>query len=362
MVESAISKEGRAVRGAIWLTPVASILGILACTVLLATEVLDRLPLCGGSTGCMAASLDTWSHVLGLPVALFGLVYFLVCGWRATSAFRAGRGSTVFETCLFFLGFCVSMAFAWRELRHLHSICWWCSLVWFASAIQLACAIISLNKAVGIFPTGATRSLKLLGLVCLGVGVLATAMARSRNDVTRLSSSTLASVSSEELIPTSAPRLTNANPHGHLIAFLDFSCPTCQSLYPKLRRYCSLSGHPDLVIRLHCVNEHDLSRMYAAAALLANTKGSFFSFADHAFATEQTINDLRSQLNLIGVSAEENAAIMETLKGPMYARLDKEEAFCTRLGVKQTPTVVLLGSDGARKPLLLTEVLTLVQH
>ena len=99
---------------------------------------------CGASGGCETVQTSQWAVFLGLPVALYGVVGYLVLLVVAIVALRPGALSErKWDTTLAALatvGFLFTLYLTYLELFVIHALCRWCvgsaiiiTLVWIVS-------------------------------------------------------------------------------------------------------------------------------------------------------------------------------------------------------------------------------------
>jgi uncharacterized membrane protein len=80
-------------------------------------------PICGVSHGCETVQTSSYASLLGIPVALLGLIsYVLVLASlrvRGEAALLGGYGLTL-------IAFAFSLYLTYREVFTIHAICTWC--------------------------------------------------------------------------------------------------------------------------------------------------------------------------------------------------------------------------------------------
>jgi uncharacterized membrane protein len=80
-------------------------------------------PICGVSQGCETVQTSSYASLLGIPVALLGLIsYVLVLASlrvRGEAALLGGYGLTL-------IAFAFSLYLTYREVFTIHAICTWC--------------------------------------------------------------------------------------------------------------------------------------------------------------------------------------------------------------------------------------------
>jgi uncharacterized membrane protein len=120
-----------------WLPPttlVLSLVGLLATAYLTVEHFTSSTTLACPETGainCAKVTTSAYSAVLGIPVAVLGLAYFMVMvalclprAWRATQPW-VGRARLVAVTA----GAVSVLYLVWAELFRVNAICLWCTAV-----------------------------------------------------------------------------------------------------------------------------------------------------------------------------------------------------------------------------------------
>lgn len=113
-----------------WLVPLLlflSVIGFADATYLSAEHFLRRIPPCSLVAGCETVLTSSYATVFGIPVALFGalfylLAFFLILLYRET-------GSRRFVTALLILSsvaFLASLLFVYLQLFVIDAICLYC--------------------------------------------------------------------------------------------------------------------------------------------------------------------------------------------------------------------------------------------
>jgi uncharacterized membrane protein len=81
-------------------------------------------PTClAGSDGCATVASSSYSHVLGVNIAVFGLIGYALL--LATALLR-GDGARMVGFCLALFGFGYSVFLTYVELFKIEAICHWC--------------------------------------------------------------------------------------------------------------------------------------------------------------------------------------------------------------------------------------------
>jgi uncharacterized membrane protein len=106
---------------------VLSIVGLIVAIYLAGTKLLGEAPACGPIRGCEDVAASQYSEVLGIPVALFGVVFSVVLvglsiGWWRIADRRALLGAYG----LGLLGCFVAAGLTYLELFVIHAVCVYC--------------------------------------------------------------------------------------------------------------------------------------------------------------------------------------------------------------------------------------------
>lgn len=122
---------------------VLGFIGFADATYLTATHFMDAPPGCGESGGCGEVTSSEYSTMFGVPVALFGVLYYLSVIFM--SLFWLDRGPGFISKIIPMLtlpGFLFSCWFVYVMLFVLEAICWYCmgsaassTLIFFSSLL-----------------------------------------------------------------------------------------------------------------------------------------------------------------------------------------------------------------------------------
>lgn len=85
----------------------------------------------GGAINCLAVTTSTWSMEHGIPVAVLGLVYFVVMlGLQSPWAWRWTRREVLGARLVWCaVGIAMAVKLVYDELFKIHAICEWCTSV-----------------------------------------------------------------------------------------------------------------------------------------------------------------------------------------------------------------------------------------
>ena len=80
-------------------------------------------PICGVSHGCETVQTSRYASLLGVPVALLGLVSYILI---FVSLHLRGNGPLLAGYALVLIAFAFSLYLTYREVFTIHAICSWC--------------------------------------------------------------------------------------------------------------------------------------------------------------------------------------------------------------------------------------------
>ncbi len=120
-----------------WLGPVTltlSVLGLLVSAYLTFEHFTANSTLAcsiGGVVDCAKVTSSPWSTLMGVPVALLGLIFFAVTLWLCLpGTWRRTQGwLDPARLAWLTVGLGMVLYLVWAELFRIHAICLWCTVV-----------------------------------------------------------------------------------------------------------------------------------------------------------------------------------------------------------------------------------------
>jgi len=358
-------------------------------------------PLCGADNGlgCHSVATGPYSSMMGLPLALWGAVFFStlallgvggVIFWR-----DCGRVFLRWAFWLAVLGLAFDLYLAYTMIFRIRAVCWLCTATY---AINFV-AILFLLKGVrrepkprislrAIFPgTQDAQGIDLYyrnvikGLLIGGVLLAAVAgvagsqflsKSLTENDRERLAK-TIKNFSQQKpiLIETkNRPVMGSDDAAVTVVEFSDFLCPFCAkaSRYIKLAE-SSFHDTARFVFRHYPLdkscnramrsNVHPGACMLAEGAVCAFEQDKFWEYHDIAFETKGSISRavVMDTASKIGLNLGEFKSCLDSGRGLKVVKEDIKAAH--NAGVKSTPTLFINGRRlrGVPKPWVLNEIL-----
>jgi uncharacterized membrane protein len=92
----------------------------------------------GATVNCVKVTTSPWSEVLGIPVALLGLAYFVVMSALLTPAAWRRRALDPVRIAGAAAGVVMILYLIWAELFRVNAICLWCTAVHLCTLALLA--------------------------------------------------------------------------------------------------------------------------------------------------------------------------------------------------------------------------------
>jgi protein-disulfide isomerase len=306
---------------------------------------LMNLPVpCGVSSGCAAVATHPSSRPFGIPLAYVGVAAFsiLLCLNALSDPDGRIRRLTV---ALSGIGTLVSAGLLIYSRTVIGATCAWC-LVSGASMAALFVVSLLSRPAVSPVPGMARLRMALTLLTAAGLGVQGGLMQRV-SLAPPVPAAVLARVPPAELTrgrkalgPPDAPVT--------IVEFGDLACPACRAVHGSITAY--QSAHPEavrLVFRhrpLDQIRGHEHSALAAAIGEVCAEKGRFWDYAASVYELGGSANG-RTLLDLAERFGLERARLKKRLadpKDPVLQRLNEDLNLAERLGIRSTPTFVVI--------------------
>ena len=126
-----------------------SVVGVAVATYLTYVHYAGIKPACTAGQSCVKVQTSEWSKLDGVPVALIGLIGYVVI--LSTLLVRDREETRLATLGLTLIGFGFSAYLTYRELFSIHAVCEWCASSAVIMTILLGCAIARYVRT----PTGA---------------------------------------------------------------------------------------------------------------------------------------------------------------------------------------------------------------
>lgn len=337
------------------LVALALVIGVVASTVLVQIHLTPDSGLCGGGEtfNCSGAAHSRWATLLGIPIAMIGLAFYVAC---IPVVVRGGAvddetvGGARLLSTLFAGATLYSVFLAVVSVVDVGSICPWCATLYGANVLGLVGASRwggSPHKAVGRQVSAVDRVMNeggslLLAIFILLVGVGTFATSRMGPPPAPVDGP---EVDLEVLYDDGVAVWGDADAPVRLVEFSDFQCPYCSSLAESVDAMKDEFGPEVLRVefRHYPLPFHTNARGAAIAGVCADEQGLFWDLHDHMFAnqSELTREELLAfaQTTALDVGAFEACLDSDQAAARVDADLEAGEA----LGVQGTPTFFFNG-------------------
>lgn len=337
-------------------TSVLAWAGVFVAMVLTYSHFAERAVPCGMSHGCDTIAQHPTSKWFNVPVAMVGLVgYLLLAGLAAARPYmdkKKWRLLTNFSLAGTGFGFLASVYFMYTAVRIVQATCLWCV----ASAIIMTASLIVTGWLWSSDPPEPKKT-KFDTVLPVAAAILAlgstTAVAASMDRALDVNQVTIGSIKESEILPPKAKLRGNTDAKVRVIEFADFNCPACRSAAPEMDEIYRKAGGRILWgfrnMPLTELKGHETSIHAAAISELAAEKGVFWQFFDSAYNqsnTERikTLDGLKQVALESGLKASEiDQALTRSSQAAKDVAADMDLAL--RLSIDQTPTFLILADN-----------------
>ena len=358
-------------------------------------------PLCGADNGlgCHSVAAGPYSSMFGIPLALWGVIFFSTLALLGAGGVIFWRDSgRVFLRWVFFLavfGLAFDLYLAYTMIFRIQAICWLCAATYainFLIIIVLVKGVwkeprprISLHaifpgteeaQGIDLYYRNVIKGLLVGGILFAAITGIAGSQFLSKslteNDRERLVNikKNLSQQKPTVIEVKNRPVMGADDATVTVVEFSDFLCPFCA----KASRYIKLtaSGTHDttrFVFRHYPLDKscnrilrsdvHPGACLLAEGAVCAHEQDKFWEYHDIAFETEGRISRsvVMDNAATIGLNLGEFKRCLDSGRGLRVVREDIEAAL--NAGIKSTPTLLINGRQlrGVPKPWMLNEIL-----
>lgn len=285
---------------------IGALLGTFASAYLLVDYVFGS-GICLTGSGCDVVRSSPIAYPLGIPMPLFGLVFYLaaVILVLRPPASIAGMPASLVAAGWAVMGLAVMAALTIVELFVIGALCSWCMLSAVASVLLTAGTVADWRRRDTLPPGEPPRSARIRRRT-------AAESDRSRHDLRRFAAATGTILGVALLGLLALPPLTSGTPVDRasvgsterprlgdgpveLVVYSDFQCPACAMAAPILSGLAG-DGSVSLVYRYFpLASIHPNAMAAAEAAQAAALQGAFWEFHDALFARQSAWAQLPPQ-------------------------------------------------------------------
>ena len=325
------------------------------------------------SLNCTQAYLSRFGSLWGVPVALWGVLFFaivlfLVIGARSRSAARDAIPSYIFLMST--IGLAIVLYLAWASFFQLHTVCLFCATTYIAviaifilSGGALTVPVASLPRRVGadVRSLGSTPGALAVMLVVVAGIVAAIAWFPRESAAVTTEAAAFPPLTDQQRADTEKwwavqPKVDLPIPNDGakvlVVKFSDFMCPACRQTYefykPVLGKYLA-AGNVRYIVKHYPLeaecnpsapNNHYASCEAAAAVIMAKGKGTADKLEQWIFSNQigLTPEAVKTAAKDIGGIQDFDAQYQTTLQ-----EVKADANLGATLKVSQTPTYYING-------------------
>lgn len=317
------------------------------------TALSGRAIPCGPERGCDVLARLPESKWLGQPVALYGLVAYVllfVLAAARPSLAEPWRRRTVVAG-LFLSGLGAMMSFGLMNLLYgqLKLHCPWC----IGSAVTMVTTFI----LYGVLSTRTETEWKpgfmdsalsgaLFVMAVGGAGMYG--MAMSPNEIRIVDPSKISSI--EDIVPNKSYFMGPENARVTIIEFADFYCPACRSTATRIKEL--KAAHPKTLrvayrhLPLYGKEGHEMSLPGAVASEIAAEHGKYWEFIDAIFGPAyENVTDVQQFVDLLKQVGVPESALKDGLgssETPAFNAVVQSVETARKLGISSTPSFVVI--------------------
>ena len=354
----------------------AALVGAGISAYLLVEYATGRSGLCVTGSGCDEVHASAFAYPFGIPMPLFGLVFYLAVAWTAwrslEPAHLLGMSPRVALAALSLAGLAVSVVLTSIEAFVIHAFCTWCLGQAGASLVLAIASVLGVarhgpsgqvnrdisRRAHRVAAREAARQLEeqkrglrregllVSGLMATIVASLLVGGAFGRSGPGP--SANPGANTTGSLAPASAPR-TGIGPVT-VVEFADYECPACQAVAPELQQLVT-DGSITLVYRYFPLPQHSLAVLAAQAAQAASLQGKFWPMHDLLFSTHAAWENMSSdeaRAYFGGLASQAGLDVQRwqtDITSPAVGEAVSSDAAAAKaLGLPGTPSIFINGS------------------
>jgi len=326
--------------------------GVFVAGVLTYAHYTNGIPPCGTGGGCAKVAADESSRWFGQPVALYGLVAYLLLAvlalLREGAVGETWKRLSKLSLWMVVGGFALSMMLMYTSLAKIRAECHWCIA---SAAIMTVLLMVHLALKEKEPPQAKESGFGIIAPTFVGI-VLAAAMFGFTEPRIRGSAQVvnLGPYSAEDLIPPANRLVGSPDAPITVIEFADINCPACRSSFLDAKVIVTNGkGKVRMGFRhypLYTLEGHESSIQAAVVSQFAAKEGKFWAFLEKAYDPANT-ERVKTVDGLISVALEvglDEAGVKKALQEDS-AETDQVVAdfvMTQTLGIKLTPSFIVI--------------------
>lgn len=301
---------------------VALALSLLGLGASIASAIDYAAPTFCSESGCATVRASAWAHPLGMPMPAFGIAFFLAMTVLAFVELPRLRKALAIAGGVWAIGLILIQAFA---------IGAWCKLCLVNDPVAIALALTVVAGAGVVRFTTAILAAPLAAVVPIAFMVLTEEPAPA--PVVVKAGTTVPEVIAREQRAGSAT----------IVDFIDFECPFCRKLAPKLDEAIKTAGVPIRLVRKMVplsMHAHAMDAALAWCCADAQGKGDEMAAALFAAPADDLTPDGCEQL-AVSVGCDRERYRTSLADPELRARIAQDRADFKAAGLRSLPTVYI---------------------
>jgi uncharacterized membrane protein/predicted DsbA family dithiol-disulfide isomerase len=338
--------------------------GLVGAAVLTVGHIWGLPIPCGGHSGCAIVAAHPISAIAGVPIAVFGVASYAVIIFLLLRAANApwARNSLLALTGI---GALISIALLGYAQFVIRATCVWCLVSGVAMALLFIIAVFLCRSTVLFAPVSSGLLLLFGGIALSAFGGELWLMQRAAS-MPPIRPELLKTVSISELLE-SDHALGPADAEVKIVEFSDLLCSVCRGVHRPLMDFqAAHARHVQLIFKhrpLTWVRGHETSKTAAVFSEIAAERGKFWQFVNRLYAETQepNVDRYRKVMRDLGIDPSVAEADLSDSRSGSLGIVQRDIALADRLGVRQTPTFVVI-ITGRKDPMsanhrMLSEIL-----
>ena len=339
------------------ITLVLGSIGLYVALLLTLEKAMNITLPCGTGGGCAKVADHSSGMFLNIPVAYFGLVGYILFSLIALLRFNTDRANfrslTVVATCLGALGTLASVWLQFISFTVIHAMCPYCLTSAVAMTLIFITQLLLLKEVKGASEAELVDTKAPFGILKYLIPIAALSIAAIQSSMLQSSLRGVQAFSESKLggLP-----LIGKQPHFFgdekapitILEFADLGCPTCQKMAPQVKEFVEkYPGKVRLVYRHFLIDQHEMSPTAAAMAEIASDKGRFWDYTRALMAGMDgneihEIDPILSAAKAAGLDPKDMVSRVQDTSDPIYQRIADDRKVADAIGVKGTPTFILI--------------------
>ncbi len=352
--------------GRLCVTALLSCVGVYVAGLLTVEKWYGLALYCGASSACEKAVASNWSSLFGVPIAAIGVFAYISIFITSISGISGFRMRAAISIGFYVSGVATSVSSALLTVSsvQLRSACLWCVLsgVLLAIIFYIHLGMWSTDNSLDMAKKPKLTVALLSCLLASGIAVIATCRVLERKSIDH-DDLALSRMNALELTPATSHTIGDPRGRLTLIVFADFECQACHEAVPELLRAMHKSRGTRLVYRHMPLDQYPLSFSAAVASERLSSEVGFWKFVNSIYSQPSlSHNMLKEKMTEHHLPVQfNNGALRATRGDPAVTRVLQDLDVAHRLGLKVTPSIIVLENGHPRQVVNFRRALRMIE-